>query len=44
MSSPRFARLRAAHLIHVSPVMVLTTSETSTTGMLPVLSYTSMTG
>lgn len=33
-----------AHLVHVGPVVVLTTSETSTTGMFPVLSDTSVTG
>lgn len=30
--------------VDVGPVVVLTTSHTTTTGMLAVLSYTSMTG
>lgn len=30
--------------IHVGTVVVLTTSETTSTGMLAVLSYTSLTG
>ena len=33
-----------SNLVHVDTVVVLTTSETSTTGMLSVLSYTTMTG
>jgi len=31
-------------LVHVGSVVVLTTGETTTTGMLPVLSYTTVTG
>ena len=32
------------HLVKVGSVVVLTTSKTSTSRMLPVLSYTTMTG
>lgn len=32
------------NLVEVSPVVVLTTSQTTTTRMFPVLSYTTVTG
>lgn len=49
---PNFVRFRfssppiseCSNLVHVGTVVVLTTSETSTTGMLSVLSDTSLTG
>jgi hypothetical protein len=36
--------LHTTHLIEVCSVVVLTTSKTSTSGMLPVLPYTTVTG
>ena len=44
MKQPNLLISFITHLVHVGPVVVLTTGKTSTTGMLPVLSDTSVTG
>lgn len=43
-SFPGFLRVIKPNLVHVGAVVVLTTSKTTTTGMLAVLSDTSLTG
>jgi hypothetical protein len=40
----RARRVRRTVLVHVGTVVVLTTGETTTTGMLPVLADTTLTG
>ena len=39
-----FTEVTRVVLVHVRAVVVLTTGETTTTGMLPVLAYTTVTG
>jgi hypothetical protein len=41
---PDLSEVTRMVLVNVGPVVVLTTGHTTTTGMLPVLSYTSVTG
>jgi hypothetical protein len=41
---PDLSEVTRMVLVDVGPVVVLTTGHTTTTGMLPVLSYTSVTG
>ena len=39
-----FTEVTRVVLVHVGSVVVLTTGKTTTTGMLPVLAYTTVTG
>jgi hypothetical protein len=41
---PDLSKVTRMVLVHVRPVVMLTTSETSSTRMLAVLAYSSMTG